>query len=187
MSISCGKVARRGTVTRVWAPLWPVMEFGKYVCLTLLGHACVIIVPLTLIQKKKNSFFFSVFRWQLGIRLQNICKNKKTNRGTTIKQTQAETLSCLRFAVDWRRHKKSTEWASQELNLEALIHSQRRYPWHHWPISFYILCFLFCFGRGKGLNLYLLFVHFIERPESGQPFPGSLVVKIWRSHRRGPG
>ncbi len=29
------------------------MEFGKYVCLTLLGHACVIIiVPLTLIKKK---------------------------------------------------------------------------------------------------------------------------------------
>ncbi len=65
-AISCGKVARRGTVTRVWAPLWPVMEFGKYVCLTLLGHACVIIiVPLTLIQKKKNHFFLS---FQVAVR-----------------------------------------------------------------------------------------------------------------------
>ncbi len=37
--------------------------------------------------------------------------------------------------------------------------------------QFLYLVLFFCFGRGKGLNFYLLFVHFIERPESGQPFP----------------
>ncbi len=51
-------------------------------------------------------------------------------------------------------------------------------------ISFYIFVLLFCFGRGKGLNLYLLFVILLRGQKAGNP---SLVssVKIWRSHRRG--
>ncbi len=45
-------------------------------------------------------------------------------------------------------------------------------------------------------ELYFAIVHFIERPIAGrqqasqpanQPFPGGLVVRIWCSHRHGPG
>ncbi len=45
-------------------------------------------------------------------------------------------------------------------------------------------------------ELYFAIVHFIERPAgrqqqasqpANQPFPGGLVVRIWCSHRHGPG
>ncbi len=36
-------------------------------------------------------------------------------------------------------------------------------------------------------ELLFAYDHAIKRPGDGQAFPGGLVVRIWRSHRHGPG
>ncbi len=36
-------------------------------------------------------------------------------------------------------------------------------------------------------ELLFAYDHAIKRPGDGQAFPGSVVVRIWRSHRHGPG
>ncbi len=39
----------------------------------------------------------------------------------------------------------------------------------------------------RGLSCYLFMIMLLRGLETGQAFPGGLVVRIWRSHRHGPG
>ncbi len=62
--------------------------------------------------------FFSVLTWQLGIRLQNICKKKKKNRGTTINTNTGWNAILPAICCGVTETQIIAEQASQESNLE---------------------------------------------------------------------
>ncbi len=130
-----------------------------------------------------------MFRWQLGIRLQNICKktNKQRNNNNNKDRLERYLVCCLQWSEGDAKKLQSKPARSQTWNL--LIRSQMRYLLHHWPTSCWVLCFhkSYLFWTCRRPELLFNYVHFIERPAGGQPFPGSLVVRIRHSHRRSLG
>ncbi len=132
-----------------------------------------------------------MLRWQLGIRLQHIYKknkkNKQRNNNNNKDRLERYLVCCLQWSEGDAKMLQSKPARSRTWNL--LIRSQMRYPLRHWTTSCWILCFhKSCqFSTCQRPELLFNYVHFIERPAGGQPFPGSLVVRIRHSHRRGPG
>ncbi len=131
-----------------------------------------------------------MLRWQLGIRLQNICKktNKQRNNNNNKDSLERYLVCCLQWSEGDAKKLQSEPARSRTWNL--LIRSQMRYPLRHWPTSCWVLCFhkSCLFWTFQWPELLFNYVHFIERQSTGcQPFPGSLVFRIRHSHRRGPG
>ncbi len=127
-----------------------------------------------------------MLRWQLGIRLQNICKktNKQRNNNNNKDSLERYLVCCLQ----WSEGKLQSEPArSRTWNL--LIRSQMRYPLRHWPTSCWVLCFhkSCLFWTCQRPELLLIMFILLRGQQAGQPFPGSLVVRIRHSYRRGPG
>ncbi len=85
--------------------------------------------------------FFSVLRWQLGIRLQNICKktNKQRNNNNNKDSLERYLVCCLQWSEGDAKKLQSEPARSRTWNL--LIRSQMRYPLRHWPTSCWVLCF----------------------------------------------
>ncbi len=111
---------------------------------------------------------------------------KQTNRGTTITTNTVWNAILSAVCSGVREMQKNCRARSRTWNL--LIRSQVRYPLRHWPTSCWVLCFhkSCLFWTFQRPELLFNYIHFIERPAGGQPFPGSLVVTILHSHRRGP-